>query len=465
MKYSIVIPTYNLCEKYLKPCIDSIIKYSDMNEVELIVSANGCVDNTKAYLIYLKTAIPNLSIAWEANPLGFAKAINAGIKLATTDKIILLNNDTILLEQEKNTWLNYLSDPFEDEKCGITCVIKNYSYEAKREFAVFFCVMIHRKVFDKLGLLSEEYGVGAGEDMEFSIETENAGFSVIEVCSKKMGEGQWVSQFPIFHVAEGTVHDPSLVQNWDAIFQENTQKIAVKYGIGDVQDSLKWICENGDQATAFYNEIIRDNGYRVDKQKLKNREVIDIGANMGTFSIFAAKLGAKKVISAEPSSKIMAIFRSNIERANITNIVAKQNAVLDRTDRTVKLSLYDHSGYNNTYKQTENFEEVKSITLKDMLSETTTDNIFLKIDCEGGEYDILLHADKKDMDKIGDISLEIHTEIHPTYKGLDLIENKLTEFGFKRLEKRQVGQWDGIDKDGKYINYIDLPVLQEIWTR
>ena len=54
-KYSVVIPTYNNCEKYLKPCIDSIIKYTEMTDVELVISANGCTDNTRAYLDYLKT--------------------------------------------------------------------------------------------------------------------------------------------------------------------------------------------------------------------------------------------------------------------------------------------------------------------------------------------------------------------------------------------------------------------------
>ena len=102
MKYSIVIPTYNNCEKYLKPCIDSIIKWTDMADVELVISANGCIDNTSRYLHYLETSIPNLKVVWNNEPLGFAKATNEGIKATSASKIILLNNDTILLEQQKN---------------------------------------------------------------------------------------------------------------------------------------------------------------------------------------------------------------------------------------------------------------------------------------------------------------------------------------------------------------------------
>jgi len=64
MKYTIVIPTYNNCEKYLKPCVDSILKHTDMTDVELVISANGCTDNTKAYLAYLVTAAPHVTVIW-----------------------------------------------------------------------------------------------------------------------------------------------------------------------------------------------------------------------------------------------------------------------------------------------------------------------------------------------------------------------------------------------------------------
>jgi hypothetical protein len=43
-KISIVIPTYNHLEDALKPCIESIEKYTTMDEVEIIVVANGCSD-------------------------------------------------------------------------------------------------------------------------------------------------------------------------------------------------------------------------------------------------------------------------------------------------------------------------------------------------------------------------------------------------------------------------------------
>jgi GT2 family glycosyltransferase len=161
MKYSIVIPTYNHCDDLLKPCIDSIFKYSIINDIELIISANGCKDNTFEYLEGLKKSFQSLGlgshlkIVWNDAPIGYSRACNAGIEVATTDLIVLLNNDIILLPQPRNNWLQLLEGPFKaSEKCGISCIIKDWSDPAAHNFAIFFCVMIHRKVFNKIGLLN-----------------------------------------------------------------------------------------------------------------------------------------------------------------------------------------------------------------------------------------------------------------------------------------------------------------------
>ena len=241
MKYSVIIPTYNNCEKYLKPCIDSIIQHTNLDDIELIVSANGCVDNTKTYLDYLVTVVPNIKVIWNDKALGYSGANNVGIKEATCDKIVLLNNDTVLLGQTKNQWLEILDRPFVDSECGISCIIKGHSEPANHFFAVFFCVMVHRKVFDKIGLLNEEYGVGGGEDTEFCIEAERAGFKVLEVFEKLWNGEQYTGGFPIYHKGEGTMHDPNLVNNYNDIFLRNSLKLAKKYNT----EWYHWRLSNG----------------------------------------------------------------------------------------------------------------------------------------------------------------------------------------------------------------------------
>jgi len=240
MKYSVVIPTYNHCDDFLKPCIESIFKYSNIEDIELIVSANGCRDNTSQYLDELRykfntlNLANNLKVVWSDEPLGYPKATNDGIKHATCDKVILLNNDCVLLEQKQNDWLNILNRPFtQNEKCGVSCVIKENSAVMGFQFAVFFCVMVDRKLFDEVGMLNEEYTPGSGEDMEFCILAQKKGYQICEVFEKfALDDKYFTGNFPIYHYGEGTVHDKTLVSNWSSVFLRNKLKISKKYNEG-----------------------------------------------------------------------------------------------------------------------------------------------------------------------------------------------------------------------------------------
>jgi glycosyltransferase involved in cell wall biosynthesis len=68
-----------------------------MDQVEFIVVANGCVDGTKWYLDRLKYLFDSLGfedhfkIVWSDAPLGFSKAVNAGINESSGERVILLN--------------------------------------------------------------------------------------------------------------------------------------------------------------------------------------------------------------------------------------------------------------------------------------------------------------------------------------------------------------------------------------
>lgn len=483
MKYSIIIPTYNHCDDLLRPCIESIFKYTDMNDVELIVSANGCTDNTRLFLGSLRVQYEalgfgkNFKVIWNDAALGYAKANNVAIEQATADKIILLNNDTILLAQNKNTWLSMLDSAFENPKCGISCVVKGPSDPAGREFAIFFCVMIHRKVFDKIGLLNIEYGVGGGEDTEFCIEAENAGFEVIECSQKHWSGNQFTGVFPIYHKGEGTVHDPNLVKDWNSIFLQNSLKLAKKYNPKwyeaklkeideyQIRQSLKWMCDNGPEAKELFDEVVVDNIYQASKQNLSGRPVIDIGANMGTFSILAATLGASKVVAVEPVATTFNTLMSNLNKANIGHVVMPQKAVvLNEEGKTVKIGVHEKSGHNSIYKDPGQSEEVSSVTLKNLLDMVDGDNVFLKMDCEGSEYDILFGADDEDMSRVSTVAIEIHGDMHPQYQGFEVLENRLASFGFKMVDRKQIGVWD-VDAQGNMHNYRPLPRVNEIWVR
>lgn len=149
VRYSIVLPTYNHCEDLLKPCLESITKYTD-KETEVIVVANGCTDNTLEYLHSLTDI--NLRVIWVDEPLGYTKATNLGIKQAQGEYIVLLNNDTVLLPQPVNYWLELLNAPFVDPKTGITGPVK-FDWDCggrQYQCMAFWLVMIRREVFEKI---------------------------------------------------------------------------------------------------------------------------------------------------------------------------------------------------------------------------------------------------------------------------------------------------------------------------
>jgi SAM-dependent methyltransferase len=241
-----------------------------MINVELVISANGCVDNTKQYLDSL--LIPNLKIVWNDEPLGFAKATNEGIKVATFDKIVLLNNDTVLLEQAKNRWLELL------DQGDISGVLPQYSEITKRSFLIFFCVMIERKVFDAIGLLNEEYTTGGNEDIEFCLKAQDAGFR-LNGCGNN-------GTYPIYHRAEGTMHDLDLVPDWDNKFLLNQLKLAKKYN----QEWYKWRLSNNYERAVFLagdpvfpREITR---YVWANKHLWGNNILEIGCSTGYGSQF-----------------------------------------------------------------------------------------------------------------------------------------------------------------------------------
>lgn len=224
---SIIVPTYNHCYDLLKPCLESIIKYTDLTNVEVIVVANGCKDNTEEYVLSLRQK--NIDLLWFDEGLGFIKATNEGIKAAKGDIIVFLNNDVVLLEQPKNSWLDRLVKPLKDD-VGVTCPVKIWSPDAERDFAVFFCSAIRKDMFDKVGLLDEVFHPGYGDDIDFSIRVEQAGFRVVQVSNViQQKDGMNVIDFPIYHKGEATMLDSEHSEEWYKTVKRNQKILQDKY--------------------------------------------------------------------------------------------------------------------------------------------------------------------------------------------------------------------------------------------
>ena len=227
-RISIVIPTYNHFKDCLLPCLQSLIKYTSFDDVEIVIVANGCTDHTEAKIWNLN--LPFVRLIRTSEPLGYTKATNLGIENARGEYIVLLNNDTILLEQEKDAWLTMLLQPFEsDPKMAITGVTKHWCSRTKYHFIIFYCAMIKRSVFHELGLLDESFSPGSSEDIEYAIRVQNNGYHIAQVPDNNIEYWQYATLFPIYHQAEKTVHGETVFFNWDEVYKRNLNTIEKRF--------------------------------------------------------------------------------------------------------------------------------------------------------------------------------------------------------------------------------------------
>lgn len=99
MKISVIIPNYN-GEKIIDGCIQSLLKqeYKDFNII--VVDNNSADDSVKI----IEERYPSITLIKNKENLGFAAAVNIGIKATKSDFVALLNNDTEVDEK----WLGNL---------------------------------------------------------------------------------------------------------------------------------------------------------------------------------------------------------------------------------------------------------------------------------------------------------------------------------------------------------------------
>ena len=151
------------------------------------------------------------------------------------------------------------------------------------------------------------------------------------------------------------------------------------------------------------------------------RIVVDAGANIGAFSVWAAKyLPESRILSFEPHPETFAKLQHNLSANGLANRVQAVNAALAAQSGKRAISRGPESQRRSLIPADQSTGlqsgiEVPSITLTDLVEKYNLPQIdLLKMDIEGSEWEVLHSTPPSVFQKIRRIQFEYH-EIHARF--------------------------------------------------
>jgi FkbM family methyltransferase len=201
-----------------------------------------------------------------------------------------------------------------------------------------------------------------------------------------------------------------------------------------MKDGLNITLRRDHMDAGVVEEIFFNNCYVRDVSLRTNPVLVDIGGFIGDFALYAAThLKAKRVVICEPSPRNWTLLVKNVQdnhcedRVTMVNKAVTDGSVvmmdIDAPDRgQVRVSAYRPSRCEK--------KAVDCISLASLFAEfKLTEVDLLKIDCEGGENDILLSTPSGVLSGVKNIVFEFH-EIDGFQAKLTAVKERLFAEGF-----------------------------------
>jgi FkbM family methyltransferase len=148
--------------------------------------------------------------------------------------------------------------------------------------------------------------------------------------------------------------------------------------------------------------------------------IVDIGANIGAFTLLAAQKTKAHIYALEPIKGPFATLEKNIAINSFESRITPLNIALcgENGERDMHVSKRNMGG-SSLYITSDQTERVECKTLATFFEENSIEYIdYIKCDCEGAEYDIFLNTPPALFEKIGTIAVEFHTVKQHTFDEL-----------------------------------------------
>jgi FkbM family methyltransferase len=173
--------------------------------------------------------------------------------------------------------------------------------------------------------------------------------------------------------------------------------------------------------------------------------VLDLGANIGAFTLYASRCrGAKHIYAFEPVASTFETLRSNIEANALQNVQVVRKGIAGKPGRRpIHLGVTSQHAsliYRGDPRyESGDTEDVEVVTLDQLFDELNIGEVSMaKMDCEGGEVDAILAASDQTLRRIRHLSLEYH---YPSGLSNDAeFFGRLARAGFRCTRRSRVGR-------------------------
>jgi FkbM family methyltransferase len=155
----------------------------------------------------------------------------------------------------------------------------------------------------------------------------------------------------------------------------------------------------------------------------KVRQIVDIGAHVGSFTVWAARRAPNaRCLAVEPNPGTFELLQANVRANGLEARVATVNAAVGTAHGTAGLELVEHSlgtrlARNGAGEVTVDVETITSLLENADMRQPDV----LKVDCEGMEYELFPSIGAERLRGIGVIACEYHPEPGHSVEELDAI--------------------------------------------
>ena len=258
---TVLIPHYKTLE-LTKMCLRSLIKFTDLGRIRVIVLDNGSKDESTEYLRTLDwiTFVEREPVTGDSGPRTHCKSLDEGLDMTTTPYVLSIHTDTLVISPD---WLDFLLDKIKANEriAGVGSWKLEYKPRYRRwakDFETFWLLRIWYPLTGKKQ--HKVYGAG-GHDLYLRSHCAMYRTDLLREYTNGFSDGD---------TAAGTeIHRKLVAANFDMVFIES--------------EELYPYLRHLNHATAIFNPEIAGRGTRSKKQlrkvmrelnKLKYQEIL-----------------------------------------------------------------------------------------------------------------------------------------------------------------------------------------------